>query len=68
MSEIWSFIETNCEWLFSGLGIFVISLIIAFYRFRKKETSGDTIITKGDQSPGKVGGNYKVENYARNKD
>ncbi len=61
MSEIWNIIKINKEWIFSGIGVLIISLIISFFRYRKKKTSGDTIETLGNQSPGKVYGNYKVE-------
>jgi len=68
MNEIWIFLKSNYEWFFSGLGIFIFSLIIAFFKFRKKSDSGDYIKTRGNQSPGKVGGDYKVEIYEQKKD
>lgn len=69
MNDIWDFISNQYEWIFSGIGVYFISGIVAFIGFiafrkwRKKMTNkekNDIIITHGNQSPGKVGGNYEV--------
>ena len=60
MNTIWNWIVTNKEWIFSGVGIFVLGLLLNVYRLKKKHPTGDIIVTHGDQSPGKVDGNYEV--------
>lgn len=70
MSEILDWIMSNLEWIFSGIGVFVLGLAIAIIRrilHRRKTSDGDVIVTHGNQSPGKVGGNYKVETHEKTK-
>ena len=58
MNEFLNFLKNNIKWIFSGIGVFILSLII--YIFRKKSSSGDIIHTEGNHSPGKVQGNYTI--------
>jgi len=60
MEEIWKFISSNYKWIFSGIGVFIVGIIISLLRKKRKKFSGDIIITHGKQSPGIVGGNYEV--------
>ena len=60
MNTIWNWLVTNKEWVFSGAGVFLLGLLLTVYRLKKKTPNGDKIVTHGDQSPGKVGGNYQV--------
>lgn len=57
------FFENHYQWFFSGAGIFLIggiaSCVISI--FKKRNTKSTTISTKGDNSPGYVGKDYKVE-------
>jgi hypothetical protein len=58
MTEFLNIIKPHIKWIFSGIGVFILSIII--YLLRRKSSSGDIIHTKGNQSPGKVQGNYTV--------
>lgn len=60
MNAIWNWIVTNKEWVFSGIGVFLLGLLIAFFKRKRKIIQGDIISTHGDQSPGKVGGDYII--------
>lgn len=60
MSEIWNWLVDNKEWVFSGVGVFVLGLVVAILRRKKRPLTGDTITTHGDLSPGKVEGDYEV--------
>jgi len=65
MREFWEFIVQNKDWIFSGIGVFAFGLLLAVFRRKGKQKAGDTITTHGDQSPGKVEGDYKVEIHER---
>ena len=60
MKIIWNWLLDNKEWIFSGFGVFLLGLVLAYFRRKKKTEQGDTITTHGDLSPGKVNGDYKV--------
>lgn len=65
MSEIWDWIAANREWVFSGIGVVVLGWYIRLFLSRRKAPGGDVIVTHGNQSPGKVEGNYAVETHER---
>lgn len=65
VADIWNWLVDNKEWLFSGAGLCVVGLVVTLVRRRKKLPAGDTITTHGDQSPGKVEGNYEVRSDER---
>lgn len=59
MNEILDYIKTNKEWIFSGIGVLIVALIIELvvYKFWKKNKpkniqnkAGDTIETHGENS------------------
>jgi hypothetical protein len=54
MGALIAWMRNNYQWVFSGLGVFVISLLVGRRWVSKK------VSTKGHMSPGKVGGDYKV--------
>ena len=62
MQGVIDWIVQNKEWVFSGAGIFVIGLIISMI-IRKKNQQGDKITTHGNQSPGKVMGDYNASTH-----
>lgn len=64
---IWDWIVQNKEWVFSGIGVFILGLAIALFRRKKStsETHHENIVTHGDQSPGKVMGNYEARSDER---
>jgi hypothetical protein len=68
MREFWEFIVENKGWIFSGVGVFALGLLISFFRRNGKKTAGDTITTHGNQSPGKVEGNYKAEIHEKDRE
>lgn len=53
MEYVINWVTNNYTWFFSGLGVFLLSIIFGIKTYRK-------ITTKGDFSPGIVKGNYKV--------
>lgn len=61
MSVILDFISDNYQWLFSGLGVFIISMLVVkkIYHTRTK------VETRGKNSPGIVIGNYTVSENER---
>lgn len=65
-------IKANYEWLFSGIGVFILSIIIGLKRRgkrrgkRSKDGSYINIITKGKNSPGIVKGNYTIMEINKN--
>ena len=64
MSMIWDWISQNKEWIFSGIGVLVIGTIVSLiWRSKRHAPQGDQIVTHGDQSPGKVGGDYKATKH-----
>jgi len=67
MNDVWNWIVKNKEWLFSGIGVLLLTLLIAFFRRKRKAIQGDIISTHGDQSPGKVGGDYIIGNVKSKK-
>lgn len=69
MQDLMDWLNTNKEWLFSGAGGAAILGILGFF-FKKRFSSkpqpqptvgGDDIKTKGDYSPGKVEGDYTID-------
>jgi len=60
VSKVWSWIVLNREWIFSGIGIFILGLVIALLQRRKKSSAGDIIVTHGNQSPSYVTGDFTV--------
>ena len=54
MTEIYGWIVANKQLVFFGIGVFVLGLIVTFLLGRRKKSQGDSIITLGDQSPGKI--------------
>lgn len=68
MDTIITFMKNNYPWFFSGLGILLITAIFNLFRRKKKQIKreqGDFIVTTGNQSPGKVNGDYKVNIYGK---
>ena len=66
MESIVNLITANYEWVFSGIGVFVLGFFLIWLRRRRqksKRISSDEIATKGKYSPGKVGGNFTVNVY-----
>jgi hypothetical protein len=63
MSEIITFIKTGYQWIFSGIGVSIISLIISFliYLFRKRKisSSSNKVIQKNIVAGGDVVGRDK---------
>lgn len=51
----------NKEWFFSGVGVFILGLIITFFSwlFRKKQKSDDNISVSMKQKGGKNSKNYQ---------
>lgn len=51
----------NKEWFFSGVGVFILGLIITFFSwlFRKKQKSDDNINISMKQKGGKNSKNYQ---------
>lgn len=62
MQAVIDWLVDNRKWVFSGVGVFVIGLIISIVK-RKKNSDGDKITTHGNQSPGKVMGNYNASTH-----
>lgn len=63
MESIWNWLIANIEWLFSGIGVFLLGLVYSIFKKMKNRyrlAEGDKITTHGDLSPGKVVGNYEV--------
>lgn len=55
----------NYEWIFSGVGVYILgvffaglAIILGIKHF--KNTRSIKISTKGDKSPGIVGGDYRI--------
>ena len=61
MSVILDFISDNYQWLFSGLGVFIISMLVV----KKIYHTRTTVETRGKNSPGIVIGNYTVSENER---
>lgn len=55
MQQLYLWIKSNYEWFFSGLGVFLLALLISVRRVRSR------ISTKGDFSPGNIEGDYRVD-------
>lgn len=53
------FIIYNKDWIFSGVGLFLISIIFSFFRKKPKENFKET---KGSGSPIIIGNKNKVKN------
>ncbi|MCK6621997.1 MAG: hypothetical protein HUU32_10970 [Calditrichaceae bacterium] len=65
MQTLWNWIIDNYQWLFGGAGAMFIGFALKKIFFHRKTSpaatpTGDRIETKGDFSPGKVGGDYNV--------
>lgn len=60
MEKLLNWIFANKSWIFSGIGVFLISLVIAVLSKRKRQSKTESIVTLGDYSPGKVEGDYEV--------
>lgn len=56
-----NFLVENKEWIFSGIGIFIISILIKFF-FGKFFEKKSCIETKGDGSPVIIGNENTVKN------
>lgn len=61
MNDIWDWLIDNKEWVFQGVGVFFLGLLVTFLWRKRDSEKGDTIVTHGDLSPGKVEGDYEVE-------
>ena len=61
MNEAIGWLIDNKEWIFQGLGVFILGLLVAIFRRKRRSEGGDRIVTHGDFSPGKVEGDYEVE-------
>jgi len=62
MEKIVTWAVDNKEWLFSGLGVFVLSMLVMYFAKAKKNASSQ-VIRSGDQSTNvQVGGDIHVNN------
>jgi LPXTG-motif cell wall-anchored protein len=59
MRQIMDWIQDNKEWLFSGLGVFLLGLLFAFSKKRKKQKNTKMKQKSGSDSTNiQIGGDY----------
>jgi len=77
MEMIKEIFSKNYDWIFSGIGVAIITSIITFIiaiigflinYFVQKQKKQINIETKGNNSPGIVGGDYTNVEYKKNID
>lgn len=69
MQTLWNWIIDNYQWLFGGIGAIFLAFVFRQIFRRKKQPApppstnvgGDQFSTSGPYSPGKVEGDYKVD-------
>ncbi len=57
--DLLEFIKENSKWIFSGIGVFLIGIILSIFK-KKSSKPKLNIITKGQNSPGIVKGDYTI--------
>ena len=62
MESIKAIFGEHYQWVFSGIGVFILSLFVTiiYNWFTSKGENGINISTKGHNSPGFVGRDFKV--------
>ena len=64
MDNFIEFISSNLEWIFSGIGVSILGLLINVFR-KRRSNKRIQIKTSGKQSPGIVKGDYNVNSYEK---
>lgn len=60
MSGVFDWIRVNQEWFLSGLGVFLLGLLVAGLKKLRGSKERTRYSTKGDYSPNTVGRDYNV--------